>query len=181
MVSDNELIKIILKKPEKGLDVLIDKYGGLIYTIVKSKISNLEDIEECVSDVFYDFYKNAAAFDEEKASLKTYLAVIAKRKAIDFYRKTSKNEKIYIDDAFEQISDEKYNVESEVISEETSNLLIKEIKELGKPDSEIFIRKYFFGESTKIISKALNIKENTIDKKISRGLVKLKKALGGEI
>ena len=50
---------------------------------------------------------------------------------------------------------------------------------LSEPDKEIFIRKYYLGQSTKIISKILGIKENTIDKKVSRGLLKLKNILKG--
>jgi RNA polymerase sigma-70 factor (ECF subfamily) len=56
--------------------------------------------------------------------------------------------------------------------------IINEIKFLGEPDSEIFIRKYYFRQSTKYISKIMGIKENTIDKKVSRGLIKLKQTLG---
>ena len=64
------------------------------------------------------------------------------------------------------------------MDKETRAQLIETIKKLGEPDSEIFIRKYYLGESTKEISKVLKIKGNTIDKRVSRGLGKLKKLLG---
>jgi RNA polymerase sigma-70 factor (ECF subfamily) len=50
---------------------------------------------------------------------------------------------------------------------------------LGEPDREIIIRKYYFGQKSKEIAGVLNLRENTVDKKISRGLKKLKILLGG--
>jgi RNA polymerase sigma-70 factor (ECF subfamily) len=71
------------------------------------------------------------------------------------------------------------DVEKDVIDSETNDLLIQEIKALGEPDCQIMIRKYYFGQSSRNISKILGMKENTVNKKVSRALVKLKEALGG--
>ncbi len=38
---------------------------------------------------------------------------------------------------------------------------------------------YYLGQTTKIIAEAFGLKINTIDKKISRGLVKLRETVGG--
>lgn len=54
------------------------------------------------------------------------------------------------------------------------------IDKLGEPDTTIFLRKYFFGQSSKAIAKDLDMKPNTIDKRISRGLVRLRKILEEE-
>ena len=51
------------------------------------------------------------------------------------------------------------------------------IKSLGEPDSSIFIRKYYLGQRNKDIAKELGIKEGTLNTRISRGLVKLRKIL----
>jgi RNA polymerase sigma-70 factor (ECF subfamily) len=187
MISDKELHKLLITKPEKGLEKLMDTYGGLAYVIVQSKASgtaSMMDIEECVSDIFYEMYVKRDEIDLEKGTIKSFLAVIAARRAIDLFRRRSKEsavsavlEELQVSGA--EPAAEDYSVENTVINLETSALLIKAIKALGSPDSEIIIRKYYFGQSTKTIAQALNLKENTVDKKVSRGLVKLKKALGG--
>lgn len=98
MIADKELIALLKKNPEKGLDKLINSYSGFVYTIVLSKLANSskQDIEECVSDIIFELYKNRNCIDLQKGSIKAYLAVIAKRKAIDNYRKRSGAEKIYL-------------------------------------------------------------------------------------
>ncbi len=57
--------------------------------------------------------------------------------------------------------------------------MINCIHSLGEPDSEIFIRRYYRGQSTKEIAEVFNLKENTVDKRISRGLKKLRNRFGG--
>lgn len=185
MHSDNEMIKLLMDNPEKGLKTLMNTYIGLVYTIVSSKISTVcskEDIEECTSDIFYEIYKNRSLIDLEKGSIKAYISVIAKRKAIDLFRKSNKeyNKNLSMDDMdYDSIAAKNADVETAAIDSGTKNSLIKEIKALGEPDSEIFIRKYYFGQSTRLIARALKLKENTVDKKVSRGLQKLRQSLGG--
>lgn len=55
------------------------------------------------------------------------------------------------------------------------------IAELGEPDSYIFIMKYYLGYSSKMIAEKFDLKQNTVDKKVQRGLEKLKKALQGGV
>ncbi|MCL2281561.1 MAG: sigma-70 family RNA polymerase sigma factor [Dehalococcoidia bacterium] len=163
----------------------MDQYMAFVYTIAYGKLSSVcdkQDIEECVSDIFYEIYRTRNNIDLEKGSLKSYIAVLSKHKAIDVFRKHQKsiahlctNERDY--DLVASDTD----VEKDVIDNEASEHLIREIKALGEPDSQIMIRKYYFGQNTKTISKALGIKENTVDKKVSRALVKLEQALKGAL
>ena len=176
---DENLLNDLNSDAEKGLTRLMDTYMGLVYTIIKNKLGLIyckEDIEECVSTVFYEFYKQRDSIDLSKGSIKSFLAVIAKRKGIDLYRVNNKpvNKSEYINENTIEC-DQKQSM----ADMETKHVLIKGIKDLGIPDSEIFIRKYYLGQSTKMIAEVLGIKVNTIDKKISRGLVKLREALGG--
>jgi len=184
LVSDIKLLNLLHNQPNKGLELLMETYMGLIYTIVYNQLSNIlsnEDIEECVSDVFFDVFNYKDKIDLEKGTIKGLLAVVAKRKSIDLYRKNkkSKNVEVPIESMNENIFDVFDSVPDSVSTNERNDLLIKTIKSLGEPDSEIIIRKYYFRESSKDISKALGLKVNTIDKKASRCMDKLKKILRG--
>lgn len=178
---EEKILELLKKSPEKGLERLMDKYAGLVYTIVQNKLylkGSKEDVEECVSGIFYEVYENRNNIDLSKGSLKSFLAVIAKRRAIDVYRKKEKlMGKVVSLEAYssDKLMDETLlNTTEAVDDRESKELIIDSIKSLGEPDNEIFIRKYYFGQSTKIIAKLLGLKENTVDKKVSRGLVKLR-------
>ncbi|KNY28156.1 sigma-70 family RNA polymerase sigma factor [Pseudobacteroides cellulosolvens] len=178
---DENLLQLLRDQPEKGLEMLMDSYLGLVYTIVRNKLYSIcstEDIEECISSVFFEIYESRNNIDLSKGSLKAFLAVIAKRRAIDLYR----NKEIFLGKV---VSFDGYDPENSLpinqceVDRETKSVLLQSINALGEPDREIFIRKYYLGESTKTIAKSLGFKENTVDKKVSRGLAKLKNMLGG--
>ncbi|BCZ47663.1 DNA-directed RNA polymerase sigma-70 factor [Clostridium gelidum] len=182
MISDIELLKLLNNKPETGLKMMMDNYMALIYTIIFNKLSGIyskEDIEECVSDVFFEVFHYKNRIDLQKGSVKAFLAIIAKRKAIDMYRKNKNNQHIPIDDVSETLYTMVDEVADSILLKESNLLLIDAIKSLGEPDSEIIIRKYYLYQSSKDISKNIGLKVNTIDKKVSRCMQKLKKILGG--
>lgn len=184
-MSDRELMKMMDKNPDKGIDQMMNLYMGMVYNIVKNRISAFssnEDVEECVIDVFHEIYRQRNAIDLGKGSIKGYIAVIAKRKAIGLYR--SRNGKETSSVSFEEtyISPMEYGhsgIEDILIEKEHTAEILSLIKTLGEPDSEILIRKYYFRQSTRSIAHEMEIRENTVDKKVSRGRNKLRKLLGG--
>jgi len=162
--------------------MMMNNYMALIYTIIFNKLSSMyskEDIEECVSDVFFEVFRYRNRIDLQKGSIKAFLAVIAKRKAIDMYRKNKNNNHIPIDDISQSLYTAEDEVADSILLNESNSELIDAIKSLGEPDSEIIIRKYYLSQSSKDISKNIGLKVNTIDKKVSRCIQKLKKVLGG--
>ena len=173
MQDEKEILSLLIETPEKGLEIIMDQYMAFVYTIVYGKLSGLckkQDIEECASDVFFEVYRTRGMIDLEKGSLKAYLAVLAKRRAIDSFRKLRNNAKDISLDAFDHdwIACEDY-----VTDNETGDILVREIKALGEPDSQIITRRYYYGQSAKAIARALGLKENTVNKRASRALAKL--------
>ena len=184
VISDIELLELLHNKPELGLKMMMDNYIALIYTIIFNKLSGMyskEDIEECVSDVFFEVFHYKSRIDLQKGSIKAFLAVVAKRKAIDMYRKNKNNNHIPIDDVSQSLYTAEDDVVHTILLKESNSELIDAIKSLGEPDSEIILRRYYLRQSSKDISKNIGLKVNTIDKKVSRGIQKLKKLLGGII
>lgn len=183
-LQDVELMELLSSNPEAGLEYAIEQYSGLVYSIISEKVSAVgskEDIKECASDVFMEFFQKKESLDLNKGSIKAYLAVIAKHKGIDLYRRllrTGGPSRDYLEE-FEYFEDTRMNLEQSVIAKEEKDNILKAIDSLGQPDKEIFIRKYYFGQKTKEIAESLNLRENTVDKKISRGLKKLRILLGG--
>jgi RNA polymerase sigma-70 factor (ECF subfamily) len=186
MTREQELHELLNRDPEQGLSQIMDVFTTFVWTIAHGKLSgscSRHDIEECVSDVFYEVYKTRSTIDLEKGSLKSYIAVVAKRKAVDTYRRLCRHSAtVSLEDSGELISSD--NAEQSIIDSETRAELIREVKSLGEPDSQIIICKYYLGQSTKIIAKALGLKPNTVDKKASRALLKLREnlqSLGGAL
>ncbi len=183
-LTDEEILEHFQEDAQNALSLLLDSYTPLVYTIVYNKINTVcsqEDIEECVSDIFYKFYLQVFQIDLTKGSIKSYLSTIAKRHSINLYQSRFyiKNApKVALDLKEHDLPDLKNNIEEGLLQKENRQQIMEAVKSLGEPDSEIFIRKYFEGQNTKEIADQLALKPNTVDKKISRGLRKLKMILG---
>lgn len=165
-MTDHELLKRMKQNKNKGLAVIIDIYSGLVYKIVSAVIlpvGTKEDAEECVSDVFLTFYNHIDDVDLSKATVKGYLAVIAKRRAIDFYRKLKKqNESLDFTDGITEPMHE-----NEGISAEDKAELMKALKALG--------------ETAREIGAHVNLSAEAVQKRLERSLVKLKIMMGGAV
>ena len=182
-MNDTDLVKLLKKDAEKGLAELMKRYMGLVCSVIKSASPHFsaEDIEELASDVFFSFYQNLRKYSAELGSIKTFICVMAKRKALDLSRKRAReNSNISIDDeaTFLQFADE-FAVEEEFFGSEERKLLLAEISALGEPDSEIITRKFFFCESSRDIAARLGLSAANVDVRTHRALAKLHKKIGG--
>ena len=175
-MTDKELIRMLKKDRERGLAAVIDRYTAYVLKIAHIKLDGIctnEDIEEAVSDVFFIFYKKGEESGFELRSVRAYLSLIAERRFTDIFRQHIKlSESVPIDEIADTLA-------AEEIPEKNSELAAA-VKSLGEPDTSIFIRKYFLGQKTADIANDLHMRPKTVDKRISRGLVKLRKLLKEE-
>ena len=166
--------------PEQGIHDLMDRHGGLVYYIVRSILTGFpeDDIEECVSDVFFYIYRNRSRLKFEKQGIKSYLAVTAKHIAIDKMRRYKRVPEPVSDLAFEQIR-------TDCLAEETAlshlerDELIRWIRDLGEPDATILIAKYFVGMTCTEIGKLTGMRANTVAQRAGRAVKQLADRMKG--
>ncbi len=177
-MTDKELLKKLKKDKSSGLSLVIDLYSGLLYKIASNvllPIGTKEDVEECVSDSFLAFYGEIDRIDLQKASIKAYLAVITRRKAIDLYRKLKKASELITDGEANPVPES----EDFAPGHDRRAAVFKAIKDLGEPDATIVTRKFYLGETAAEIAKKLNMTQEAVQKRIERSRKKLKEELGG--
>ena len=173
-MQDSELLRLLQEAPEKGFAALIRQYGGYVYTIAANRLrgtGTAEDIEETVSDVFVQFYRWMQTHDVADADLRALLAVIAKRRSINRFNALTKQPAA---DSFETLLSEPQSHET---APDEHVLLMEAVRSLGQPDSEIILRRYYFGQTSNEIGAALGMQPNTVDQRLSRGLKKLRECL----
>ena len=184
-MEDIKLLQLLHKDSSAGMEKLMDQYAGLVYAVVKGKLSESfcvsTDIEDCVADIFCEFYANIEKYDLSISSIKSYLCVLARYKATDVLRKRGRQCCVSLDDADSllQIADE-FTVEGDFLEDELRREVLNAIKLFGEPDSSIIIRKYYFGESSKEIADALKMTVSNVDTRTCRALNKLRKMFGGK-
>jgi RNA polymerase sigma-70 factor (ECF subfamily) len=178
-MTDNELRQMFKNGPEKGQRAFYDKYFNYVYTIVFARLKGIaekEDIDECVGDVFAHCFiyldKN-----EIDGNMKAFVASVARRRAIDTYRKVVRYSahNVPIDENEEFVSEE--NIVEKAEKTELRSILYKKIDELGEPESTIIMQKYFFGRTSKEIADIVSMSADNVRARCSRAVKKLKDML----
>lgn len=172
MTEDEKLIYNIKRKRRGALEKVIDLYtpyiGTVIYNVIGSAMPK-EDMEEIISDTFITLWRNADKFDSQRGCLRTYLGTIARNLAKN--RLSAQKINSELNENIISIHSEPH---AKIEQEEKRAAMIRAINELGEPDSEIFMRYYYYDEKISHISKMMNLSSNTIKTKLARGRRKLK-------
>ena len=174
MQSDhNDSILARIAAGEDGsFELLIEKYGNLVWSIGKKFLYRQSDVEDAVQEVFIAIWKSADKFDANKAKEITFVSMIARRRFIDHLRKISKHKNLESID--EDNSGHQLYKES-ILNESTDLQLIKNaIKNLDIDDQELLKLSIYQGYSHSEISKLLNLPLGTVKTRIRRNLIKLK-------
>lgn len=174
-MKDKLIIKYIKKKNQKGMEILIDQYNGLITSVIRYHLGSLINYEEkCVSDTLLAIWDNVEGFDQDKNTFKNWICAIAKYKAIDYKRKYLN--KIEISDLDEQ----NYYIDKNLLKIEIQDELNETLKFLSEEDKEIFRRYYLNGESVIDIANDKKLAISSVHSKLSRGKAKIRKSLLNE-
>lgn len=89
-INEENFVLHIKLKDEEALRYAIERYGGLVKSVVRKHLypdAQMMFFEECVSDVFLGVWSNIDSYDAEKNTIKNWIAAIARFKAIDYGRK----------------------------------------------------------------------------------------------
>lgn len=178
-MNDEKILKLLSKHDENALTAIAEKYEKLLKYIVSNILGDrTRDIEECVNDTYYKIWKNSHRYDFNKASLKTYLKVIARNTALNKIRDINKTDLLLHREDYgsllENYADHLQNPEKKAIEKEKIKLLEEVMADLNKKDYELLLRRYFYLQSSKDISEKMEMSINAIDSKLSRLRGKIK-------
>ena len=180
-MNDRKLLALLKDDPNAGMTQLIRQYSGFVFTVaggILSEVCDSSEIEDCVTDVFLHFYSGAASFRSD-ASIKTYLGIAARNAALNCARSRLPREPIEDGDFTIEIPGSTDPGE-EAAEKDLLERVFKDVYALGRPDSEIIIRKYYLGQSACSIARALRMTVSNVNTRAYRAVRKLRKKYGGE-
>ncbi len=84
--SDEDLIRRIIRAEPEAARALYDRYGRLVYSLAQQVVGDAAAAEEITQDVFLLVWEKADTYRVEKARVATWIARIARNRAIDVLR-----------------------------------------------------------------------------------------------
>ena len=170
-MQDELMIKYIKKKKEKGMELLIDNYRGIITAVVRRHLGVLINYEEeCVDDVLLSIWDNITKFDDSKNSFKNWICAIAKYKAIDYKRK-------YISRISEELDSNLFYIDENLYKLELEEEINELLSSLNHKDKELFKRYYLDGDELEEIAMDTSTNVPALHSRLSRGRKKIRRSI----
>lgn len=182
-MSDEEIIKLYQQRNEAAISATNDSYGTYCYSIANRILRSAEDSRECVNDTWLRTWH--AIPPQHPRCLRTFLAKITRNLAFDRFKrehahKRGAGEIQLALDELEECVPARSDVEGEVLSQELKHSIDGFLSGISEQKRDIFLRRYFYVESTAAIAKRYGLKESNVLMILSRTRKELKTYLKKE-
>lgn len=173
--ADEALAARLMARDDKALVTVIELYGGIVNGMARRVVADVTLAEEVAQDVFVTLWRRPGAFDPARGSLKTFLATLARNKAVDLVRRE------------ESLRRTKEALFSEFPTEPDSSEfadavgrrwdLDDALARLPDAQRQVITLAYFGGRTYREVAAELDIPEGTTKTRMRDGLAKLRVAL----
>ena len=85
-MTQEELLPLLLRKEEKAFTKLYDMYSKSLFGVITNLISDREEAEDVLQEVFVKIWKNIETYNQSKGRLYTWMLNIARNTTIDKLR-----------------------------------------------------------------------------------------------
>lgn len=182
-VSDEEIIKLYQQRSEAAILATDGHYGAYCYSIANGILRSAEDARECVNDTWLRAW--GAIPPQHPRCLRTFLAKITRNLAFDRFKrehahKRGNGEIQLALDELEECVPASADVEGEVLSQELKRGIDAFLRGIPEQKRDVFLRRYFYVESTGAIAKRYGLKEGSVLVILSRTRKELKHYLEKE-
>lgn len=177
-MTDDRILKGLREQETAALEAMMGKYRSLVTRIISNVLGSAgtpDDVEELCSDTFFAVWTYARGVKNGK--LKAYLSTTARNKAKTFLRE---RRELPMDLDMVEIPDMGPTPEDCAIEQELSRMIRRAIDRMRPKDREIFLRYYYYFETTGEIAQRMGIPDATVRSRLSRGRKILQKSLSKE-
>lgn len=164
-MNDERLIRAIAARDEQAMGRVMEHYSRLLWSVaarVLQGVGTEEDLEECVADVFVFLWMNPEKFDPARGNLKSYLAMVARSRALNRCRQLSRHDAV----ALEDLPPSREPAAEMAVAGDPA--LHDSIDALREPDREILIRRYYHDEKPREIAAGLALPVKQIENRLYR-------------
>ena len=176
ILNDKKIISAIINRDEQMLAFVVQKYSKLLWKIAAPILINaasVQDVEECVADVFIHLGQCPEKYDSDKGRLSAWLSMVARSKAIDRYRQIVRKRELPIEEIVAGSP-----VYAEIATADAENeRLLSCIGELDENEKELIIRRYYYEQKPAEIAVVLDIPKKQVENKLYYVRQKLKKMM----
>lgn len=174
--TDAELYLALKAGRDEAFGILYDRHAGLVYGLALKTLGNPQEAEDLTQDVFLHLAR-ASTYEPSRGSLRTFLAILTRSRAIDKVRSRSKAREFLGQLQNSQDQDVTDSVFAQVSRREQSEEVRAALAQLSDEQQQILQMAYYDGLSQSEIAARLKIPLGTVKARARRGLLKLRQTL----
>ncbi len=178
-MTDEQILRRMQSGQQEALEALMDKYRRFVYIRIANILGasgQSADVEELTMDAFYAVWSHAGSIQSGK--LKAYLGITARNRARSFLQA---RRDLPMDLDTIDIPDPGPGMDEELARKERAALVRKAIRGMRPKDREIFLRYYYYFQTTEEIANILSMPHSTVRSRLARGRKRLKDTLSKEV
>jgi RNA polymerase sigma-70 factor (ECF subfamily) len=169
------VLQAVANGDRAALSVLYNRTSAKLYGICARLLGNQSEAEDVLQEVYMTVWGRAGSFDEQKASPVTWLAVIARNKAIDRLRSRRAGTETL--DQAENVADESASALELIEREQETRRLKNCLEELEERQQQCIRAAFLDGASYPQLAERQNVPLGTMKSWVRRGLLRLKGCL----
>lgn len=165
---------------ESQFRAIYAEYAPMILKLTHQWLGDMQAAEDITQDVFLAFLEHPERYDPKKASLRTYLTVMARYQSIDYMRRAKREIEWDVDN--KQWSKEQPTsllidepVEREFFKKTLCQELSQALQDLRALEREVIIGHYVHGASHRLLAERLNRPLGTVKTALLNGLSRLRR------
>jgi RNA polymerase sigma-70 factor (ECF subfamily) len=175
--DDQLLITAVARGESQALEVLYDRYSGVVYRLAFRMLKHREQSEEIVQEVFWRVWRRSSSFERERGRVAQWIFGIAHNLCIDEMRRMrARPNPVYDDEnhpVIQQLIDDQVDVPAAAWASEQRRVIVSALASLPSAQREAIELAYFGGLSHQEIADQLDRPLGTIKTRVRLGLQKL--------
>lgn len=171
--GDELLLNRVKGNDQQAMTDLFDRYGSMVYSVALRVLNDPGQAEDVMQEIFFQVWRNPNSFVEGRGSLRAWLAVMARNRAIDALRRRKPTDSV--DDVVLASS---YDLASEVERNSMMEKVRGVLKDLPSEQQRTMELAFFEGLSHSEIAARTGDPLGTVKTRIRTALMSLRKAIG---
>ncbi len=176
MEQDALIYRRFLDGDQTAFAEIIEMYRNPVTFFIQRYVQDICAAEDIAADVFMQLVVSPQKFNF-KSSLKTYLFVMARSRALDHLRRQKRHPSVSIEDAAEQLADTQ-DLEEQVLGNDEKRRLHEAIGKLPEPQQIavhlVYFEDYSYEDAARIMKKT----RKQVDNLLYRAKQTLRELLG---
>lgn len=176
---DVQLWQAITQGQTEALGTLYDRHAALVYGIALKVLSNPQEAEDLTQDIFVKLMQ--ASYDPRRGSLRTFLAILTRSRALDRLRSRQRDSKRTMQYLRTNVpTPVSTPIEASALQEQGQEIH-SALAQLRDEQQQLLKMTYYDGLTQARIAERLDLPLGTVKSRVRRGLLQLRQILQNQL